>query len=87
MKKVFLLISVFTMITIWSCKNKTTGEHAKTDSSAMQYTCPMHPEVLFDKPGTCPKCGMELIKKTSGEKMEMPMDMDSTMHKDSTMKM
>jgi Cu+-exporting ATPase len=24
------------------------------------YTCPMHPEVVQDKPGTCPKCGMEL---------------------------
>ncbi len=24
------------------------------------YTCPMHPEVAQDKPGTCPKCGMKL---------------------------
>ena len=24
------------------------------------YTCPMHPEVISDKPGKCPKCGMEL---------------------------
>ena len=22
------------------------------------YTCPMHPEVLQDRPGSCPKCGM-----------------------------
>lgn len=28
------------------------------------YQCPMHPEVNSDKPGTCPKCGMELEKKT-----------------------
>ena len=25
-----------------------------------QYTCPMHPEVLQDHPGDCPKCGMAL---------------------------
>lgn len=25
-----------------------------------QYTCPMHPEVVQDQPGTCPKCGMAL---------------------------
>ena len=27
------------------------------------YTCSMHPEVKSDKPGKCPKCGMELVKK------------------------
>ena len=25
-----------------------------------QWTCPMHPEVLADQPGSCPKCGMAL---------------------------
>ncbi|WP_457935503.1 heavy metal translocating P-type ATPase [Mesorhizobium sp. 10J20-29] len=25
-----------------------------------QYTCPMHPEVVRDGPGSCPKCGMAL---------------------------
>lgn len=27
------------------------------------YTCPMHPTVARDKPGTCPICGMELVRK------------------------
>ena len=27
------------------------------------YTCPMHPEVILDKTGKCPKCGMNLVKK------------------------
>ena len=27
------------------------------------YTCPMHPEVILDKPGNCPICGMKLVKK------------------------
>ena len=26
-----------------------------------QYTCPMHPQVMQDKPGTCPICGMTLV--------------------------
>jgi hypothetical protein len=25
-----------------------------------QWTCPMHPEVIEQKPGKCPKCGMDL---------------------------
>jgi P-type Cu+ transporter len=25
-----------------------------------QYTCPMHPEVMQENPGSCPKCGMAL---------------------------
>ena len=25
-----------------------------------RYTCPMHPEIVQDGPGTCPKCGMAL---------------------------
>ena len=32
-------------------------------AAATVYTCPMHPEVTSDKPGTCPKCGMALVKK------------------------
>lgn len=26
------------------------------------YTCPMHPNILQDTPGTCPKCGMRLVE-------------------------
>jgi Cu(I)/Ag(I) efflux system membrane fusion protein len=28
------------------------------------YTCPMHPEILTDKPDDCPICGMDLVPKT-----------------------
>jgi len=33
-----------------------------------QYTCPMHPEVIKDGPGQCPKCGMNLVPVERKEK-------------------
>jgi hypothetical protein len=36
------------------------------------YTCTMHNEVLSNKPGKCPKCGMTLVKqKMTDEQMKM----------------
>jgi hypothetical protein len=34
-----------------------------TVEQKIQYICPMHAEVVSDKPGNCPKCGMNLEKK------------------------
>lgn len=28
-----------------------------------EYVCPMHPEVMSDEPGSCPKCGMDLVPR------------------------
>jgi hypothetical protein len=41
------------------------AEHDTTSGTSQQtvYTCPMHPEVMSATPGTCPKCGMTLVKK------------------------
>lgn len=41
---------------------------ARTEASKgkMLYTCPMHPEVITNKPGLCSKCNMPLVPKTSG---------------------
>ena len=36
-------------------------EHEQEKKKKQKYTCPMHPEVVLDHPGNCPKCGMKLV--------------------------
>ena len=45
------------------CNDKTKKMMIKNGKMAMNYSCPMHPEVMSDKAGKCSKCGMDLVKK------------------------
>jgi Cu(I)/Ag(I) efflux system membrane fusion protein len=42
-------------------KNHTVAE----ESTETKYTCPMHPNVVQEGPGSCPVCGMDLVPMTS----------------------
>jgi hypothetical protein len=37
---------------------------AQKEDALFYWTCGMHPEVVQEDPGTCPQCGMDLVKKT-----------------------
>ena len=74
MKTNLLLIFTVAIVSVIaiSCGSNETKEktserkdtmNMKMDVAGVQYTCPMHPEVVTDKPGSCPKCGMDLVKK------------------------
>ncbi|MEO7530225.1 MAG: efflux RND transporter periplasmic adaptor subunit [Sediminibacterium sp.] len=49
-----------------------TAAHSQhlTDNiaDAEVYTCSMHPQIIRDKPGKCPICGMDLVKKSTDNK-------------------
>ena len=65
---------------------KDVQQKKEISNAAVQYTCRMHPDIRADKPGVCPKCGMELVavNRQSKEGMkEMPMERK---HDTSTMK-
>jgi Cu+-exporting ATPase len=40
---------------------KSVPVEIQTAPAGTQYTCPMHPEIVQDGPGSCPKCGMALV--------------------------
>jgi hypothetical protein len=41
--------------------NRPGNEHDyEQEHEKQKYTCPMHPEVVTEHPGNCPKCGMKL---------------------------
>ena len=42
-------------------------EGKKDDADVASYVCPMHSEVVSDRPGRCPKCGMKLVPNTQGD--------------------
>ena len=51
-------------ISIGSAKTSSQTTASPVDESAVDYTCPMHPEIVQKGPGSCPICGMALEPKT-----------------------
>ncbi|WP_394993793.1 heavy metal translocating P-type ATPase [Emticicia sp.] len=39
-------------------------------SQSLQFTCPMHPEIVKDEPGICPICGMDLVPNEPSDSQE-----------------
>ncbi len=66
--------AILSIALFFSCKgnqnsNSTTAadstkQATDTTKTRTVYTCPMHPEVVSDTAGTCPKCGMALEPKS-----------------------
>ncbi len=73
MKKL-LFIAAFSLTAVLFFTACGNGINAKTEQLAKDemYTCTMHNEVMGEKPGKCPKCGMTLVKqKMTDEQMKM----------------
>jgi hypothetical protein len=76
MKRTIILLVMAGFLTIGL--NLTSCSNA-SDANTI-YQCEMHPEVTSDKPGKCPKCGMDLmqVKKTEMKKADNAAAPDST---------
>lgn len=66
-----ILICAFTLLTVSVFAQDSTAKKAGTTAqqSKEHYTCSMHANVVTDKPGKCPKCGMALTKMASDAKI------------------
>ncbi len=74
MKKAIIILGILLVATTGSFAQAKKDSTAKKSKMAMtQYTCSMHPEVVSDKPGKCPKCGMALVVKKKVSPKTQPM--------------
>ena len=67
-KWTFISILVLTALIAVSCSSSEDKTEKTEKTKKIQlWTCGMHPEVILEEPGQCPKCGMNLVPlKQSG---------------------
>lgn len=61
-----LVVLVAVVAVAWLSMPDTPHEHG----AATQFLCPMHPQIVQDRPGSCPICGMDLVPATEEETAE-----------------
>jgi Cu(I)/Ag(I) efflux system membrane fusion protein len=66
-----IIITVFSFLILLGCNN----DNKKAEEHSTQYTCPMHPQIIRDEPGSCPICKMDLVP-LSHETVKVDVDRD-----------
>jgi membrane fusion protein, copper/silver efflux system len=57
------IIPACLLVLIWLTTGCTQKPKETVQNNTVKYTCPMHSQIIKDKPGSCPICGMTLVKK------------------------
>lgn len=85
MRKLINTIAISIILFLAACSSSEKPAAAGTDTISTQktastYICPMHPEIMSDKPGICSICKMDLVEKTAGAATTDNTVMDSSSH-------
>jgi len=72
-KVIMLLIS----LAVISCVNNPSQKQANAIVITDTFTCPMHPEIIRTEPGSCPICGMALVKKENANQEIAQIDLST----------
>ncbi|MCB1053559.1 MAG: efflux RND transporter periplasmic adaptor subunit [Acidobacteria bacterium] len=68
LKNIALIALSALVLIMWvSWPGPKTSPATMTQAKVSVWTCPMHPEIRRNKPGTCPKCGMDLVEAHDDE--------------------
>lgn len=59
------------------CNTKSGKDKKQVVSFQQRYRCPMHHEIIRDKPGNCPICGMDLVAFGREEKTEVDVSLNT----------
>ena len=73
-----VLLAMHTGIAQHSHQQHQTAQQQE-QANTQKYTCIMHPEVITDQPGNCPKCGMQLVPLAE-EKRSTPMNREQALN-------
>jgi hypothetical protein len=81
-----LTICTTLLVSFWSLAQQSGATPTPAEQSALTadnrddefYTCPMHPDVMSDKPGKCPQCGMTLVRTRRPEMAEYEVNLTTT---------
>ncbi|UPK66601.1 efflux RND transporter periplasmic adaptor subunit [Chitinophaga filiformis] len=57
--KTVTVLALMSALFLTACKE--AAQQKKAQVQQQTYTCPMHPQIVQNKPGTCPICGMDLV--------------------------
>lgn len=75
-KNISLVLLLFALA---ACTDQPQKVNTQLAVKRAQYTCPMHPQVLEDHPGTCPICGMTLVKKSEHTSEDAGVDLHTVL--------